>query len=176
MKNENQAWEAEMWILAYSWGKRGLTLFFVAILTMTSCTPIRTVTTTKTSDTITKYIRKDTVIQGATVRDTITFERWNTMQVNNVRIIRDTTGRTELRVYKDAYGRLQLQCESKDQLFTWFEKFTRIRQTEVTDRKLIYGKNAFLWGLIIGLIGFMLLRTLFGLAMKNIPFLLNLKR
>ena len=68
----------------------------------------------------TTYVKRDSVIPGAIIRDTLTLE--SIQYLKDVKIIKDTTGRAELRLYKDAYGRLIAECQAKDIDITWFEK------------------------------------------------------
>lgn len=73
----------------------------------------------KEHHTIEKVIeRHDTTIIGATVHDTITLERFNTLYKDKVIVKQDTLGRAELRIWKDAYGRLRVECEAKDRKVT----------------------------------------------------------
>jgi hypothetical protein len=72
-------------------------------------------------------IKRDSIIKGSTVRDTITIDK----VTNNVTIIRDSLGRTELRYFKDAYGRLVAECEAKDLTVEWLEKYVKEKKTEI---------------------------------------------
>lgn len=76
-------------------------------------------------------IYKDTIIKGATVRDTIPVLTTETI------ILRDTTGRAELRFYKDAYGRTVAQCAALDQIVQNFNKETIKEKTEIKEVKFV---------------------------------------
>lgn len=58
-------------------------------------------------------IRVDSLVitPGATVYDTLIFNQKDTLF--HERIIVDSTGRAQLRIFKDAYGRLIAACEAK---------------------------------------------------------------
>jgi hypothetical protein len=91
-------------------------------------------------------IKRDSIIKGSTVRDTITIDK----VTNNVTIIRDSLGRTELRYFKDAYGRLVAECEAKDLTVEWLEKYVKEKKTEIINIEKKYIPS-WLW-IIIGIL------------------------
>lgn len=64
-------------------------------------------------ETIKEYYR-DSVIEGATVTDTVYFQG-KTIERNHWYTVLDTTGKAELRYMVDQYGNLIAQCAAKDQ-------------------------------------------------------------
>lgn len=95
-------------------------LFFIS-----SCTTQQPTIINNEKETV--IIKRDSIIKGSTVRDTITIDK----VTNNVTIIRDSLGRTELRYFKDAYGRLVAECEAKDLTVEWLEKYVKEKKTEI---------------------------------------------
>ena len=84
----------------------------------------------------TTYYKRDSVIPGSKVTDTLRIT--DIQYLDKTRIIRDTTGRTELRLYKDAYGRLIAECEAKGISIEWLEKVVKNATTEVHTVKKKY--------------------------------------
>lgn len=95
-------------------------LFFIS-----SCTTQQPTIINNEKETV--IIKRDSIIKGSTVYDTITIEN----VTNKVTIIKDSLGRTELRYFKDAYGRLIAECEAKDLTVEWLEKYVKEKKTEV---------------------------------------------
>lgn len=104
----------------------------------------------------TTYVKRDSVIPGAIIRDTLTLE--SIQYLKDVKIIKDTTGRAELRLYKDAYGRLIAECQAKDIDITWFEKQIKDYTEKINTVKEKY-IPAWLW-IILGII---IVPALFGM-------------
>lgn len=77
----------------------------------------------------TTFVKRDSVIPGAIIRDTIRLD--SIAYIQNFRIVRDTTGRAELRIYKDAYGRLIAECEAKGINLELLEKIIKEGKIEV---------------------------------------------
>jgi len=96
----------------------------------------------------TTYVKRDSVIPGAIIRDTLTLE--SIQYIKDVKIIKDTTGRAELRLYKDAYGRLIAECQAKDIDITWFEQQIKDYTEKIQTVKEKY-IPAWLW-IILGII------------------------
>lgn len=63
-----------------------------------------------------EIIRKDSILEGATIINTIYKDSIVMMPVNQWRIIKDTSGKAELRYYKDAYGNISAQCIANSQM------------------------------------------------------------
>lgn len=114
-------------------------LFFIS-----SCTTQQPTIINNEKETV--IIKRDSIIKGLTVRDTITIDK----VTNNVTIIRDSLGRTELRYFKDAYGRLVAECEAKDLTVEWLEKYVKEKKTKVIniDKKYI---PSWIW-IIVGIL------------------------
>lgn len=114
-------------------------LFFIS-----SCTTQQPTIINNEKETV--IIKRDSIIKGATVYDTITLEN----VTNKVTIIKDSLGRTELRYFKDAYGRLVAECEAKDLTVEWLEKYVKENKTEVINvpQKFI---PSWLW-IIVGIL------------------------
>lgn len=67
-------------------------------------------------------------LKGDLVRDTISFEKLNTIEKNTV--IVDSVGKAKLSYYVDAYNRLIMNCESKpDTVFVPRIKETIVKET-----------------------------------------------
>jgi hypothetical protein len=114
-------------------------LFFIS-----SCTTQQPTIINNEKETV--IIKRDSIIKGSTVRDTITIDK----VTNNVTIIRDSLGRTELRYFKDAYGRLVAECEAKDLTVEWLEKYVKEKKTEIINIEKKYIPS-WLW-IIIGIL------------------------
>lgn len=73
-------------------------------------------------------VRVDSLIftPGATVYDTINLNSRDTLF--HERLIIDSTGRAQLRIYKDAYGRLIANCEAKPDTITVTNERVTIRE------------------------------------------------
>lgn len=61
-------------------------------------------------------VRKDSILQGATITNVIYRDSLVMMPVNQWKVIRDTSGLAELRFYKDAYGNIVAQCQATDRM------------------------------------------------------------
>jgi hypothetical protein len=79
----------------------------------------------------TTFVQRDSVIPGAIIRDTIRLD--SIAYIQNFKIIKDTTGRAELRLYKDAYGRLIAECEAKGIDIKWLEQVIKDSKVEVNE-------------------------------------------
>lgn len=73
-------------------------------------------------------IRVDSLVitPGATVYDTLIFNQKDTLF--RERVIIDSTGRAQLRIFKDAYGRLIAACEAKPDTITVTNERVIIRE------------------------------------------------
>ena len=80
-----------------------------------------------TVETITNHtkeiVRRDSIIEGSIITNTIYKDSIVMMPVNQWRVIKDTSGRAELRYYKDAFGNINAQYISNSQMI---EKLTQI--------------------------------------------------
>jgi hypothetical protein len=83
-------------------------------------------------ETITTIIRKDSIIKGGTVRDSVIIYDSLVIKQLTERVteIHDTSNNTLLRYYIDENGKLILECQSKDRLLSWLEKTTENNTTE----------------------------------------------
>lgn len=108
-------------------------LIFILFLFLTSC-----ITKEKCNERFppqvkeireTTFVKRDSVIPGAIIRDTIRLD--SIAYIDNFKIIKDTTGRAELRLYKDAYGRLIAECEAKGINLELLEKIIKEGKIEV---------------------------------------------
>lgn len=97
-----------------------------------SCRPAKELVRTET---VTQIEYRDTVLPGETIFDTITNEVIKQIPVNRVIVKKDTTGRAELRYWKDEAGRLRIECEAKDRKATIANTTTATKREEV---KIIY--------------------------------------
>lgn len=75
-------------------------------------------------------IVKDSLMPGATVYNTVFKDSIAYYPAYQWKVIRDTSGLTELRVMRDAYGNLMLQCETNDRLATRVEVLESKKDTE----------------------------------------------
>jgi hypothetical protein len=112
-----------------------LNIVLLGCITKSKCNDLFPPTVEK--ETITTIIKKDSLIKGSTIHDSIYF--FDTLVIKELKervIIRqDTSGRTELRYWIDEAGRLRIECESKDQILNWLETYvsqnTLERRTEI---------------------------------------------
>jgi hypothetical protein len=118
--------------------------FIIILIFISSCTTQQPTIINNEKETV--IIKRDSIIKGSTVRDTITIDK----VTNNVTIIRDSLGRTELRYFKDAYGRLVAECEAKDLTVEWLEKYVKEKKTEIINIEKKYIPS-WLW-IIVGIL------------------------
>ena len=118
--------------------------WIIILIFISSCTTQQPTIINNEKETV--IIKRDSIIKGSTVRDTITIDK----VTNNVTIIRDSLGRTELRYFKDAYGRLVAECEAKDLTVEWLEKYVKEKKTEIINIEKKYIPS-WLW-IIIGIL------------------------
>ncbi len=105
------------------------TLFYITlILTLYSCITPRKCAERFPPKTIVENhyteIRKDSVIPSETLRDTIYIDSIRFILTPG-EMIKDTSANAELRIYRDAYGRLIVECESKEKRIEFLEKTIR---------------------------------------------------
>lgn len=93
-------------------------LFLLLALALTACCPkpqlVRTVTQSDTT-----WVNYPVFVPGATVRDTIPLLRVDTLRTITPGLVVtrvDTTGRAQLRWYRDAYNRLVVECTATEQI------------------------------------------------------------
>jgi hypothetical protein len=116
----------------------------IILLLVSSCTTKQPVIINNEKETT--IIKRDSLIKGATIHDTIRFET----VTDKLTIIKDSTGRAELRYYKDAYGRLIAECEAKDLTVEWLEKYVKEKKTEIINIEKKYIPS-WLW-IIVGIL------------------------
>lgn len=81
---------------------------------------------------IKEYYRKDSIIPGATIRDSFPFPieikgKDSVIIRNHWYTVKDTNGRAELRYMIDQYGQLILECQAKDaQIEQMVEKISQV--------------------------------------------------
>jgi hypothetical protein len=98
------------------------------LLLLTSCVTERKCNRlfppTVEKETITTVIRRDSTIQGEKVTDVIHLHDTTVIRyiTNNVTVRESASGMAELRYWKDAYGNLVMECESKDRQIEWHEQ------------------------------------------------------
>ncbi len=74
---------------------------------------------------------KDTLIPGFTIRTSFPVTQIDSFPVNVIRTIPAANGSGELRIWRDAYGNLQAECESKDkQISSLVREIERIRESK----------------------------------------------
>lgn len=110
-------------------------LLFISIALLTSC-----VTKQKCDsmfppqvNTTTTIIQRDSVIQGATVYDTLRLSSFHEYPVDRWVTVKDTAGRAELRFMRDAYGNLIASCEAKDNLIKNAIQYTAQHESQVRE-------------------------------------------
>jgi hypothetical protein len=111
----------------------------------------------------TEIIRRDSMIQGASVTNTIYKDSIVLMPVNKWQYIKDTNGIASLRWYKDAYGNIQMQCDANSRLVEMVRKEMKVKDS--TNSKTIVEKKVipfWIW-LIIGALIFIILKKYINL-------------
>lgn len=83
----------------------------------------------------TEVIRRDSVIQGASVTNTIYKDSIVLMPVNKWHYVKDTSGIASLRWYKDAYGNIQMQCDANSRLVELVRKEMKVNS--ITNSKSV---------------------------------------
>ena len=91
-----------------------------------------------------EVIRKDSILQGATIVNTIYKDSIVMMPVNQWRIIKDTSGKAELRWYKDAYGNINAQCIANSQMIEKLQEIERKGYSK-SSTKVITKKEVPVW-------------------------------
>jgi len=96
----------------------------------------------------TEIIRRDSLIQGASVTNTIYKDSIVLMPVNKWHYIKDTNGIASLRWYKDAYGNIQMQCEANSRLVEMVRKEMKVKNS--TNSKTVVEKKVVpFWALLV---------------------------
>jgi len=118
--------------------------FIIILLFVSSCSTKQPVIINNEKETT--IIKRDSIIKGATVYDTLRIESIT----DRITIIKDSTGRVQLRYFKDAYGRLIAQCQANDLTVEWLEKYVKEKKTEIhtVEKKYI---PSWLW-IIVGIL------------------------
>jgi len=96
----------------------------------------------------TEVIRRDSLIQGASVTNTIYKDSIVFMPVNKWHYIKDTNGIASLRWYKDAYGNIQMQCDANSRLVEMVRKEMKINNS-TNSKKVVEKKVVPFWALLI---------------------------
>lgn len=99
-----------------------------------SCKPCKEVTNTVTEI---QTVYRDTILPGATVTQFVTDTFFSTMPINRIIVKKDTSGRAEVRIYRDALNRLQIECEAKDRAAQLKESNTS-KATTNTQQQTVY--------------------------------------
>lgn len=96
----------------------------------------------------TEVIRRDSLIQGASVTNTIYKDSIVLMPVNKWHYIKDTNGIASLRWYKDAYGNIQMECQANNRLIEMVRKEMKINNS-TNSKKVVEKKVVPFWALLI---------------------------
>lgn len=98
----------------------------------------------------TEIIRRDSLIQGASVTNTIYKDSIVLMPVNKWHYIKDTNGIASLRWYKDAYGNIQMTCDANSRLVELVRKEMKVKDS-TNSKSIVEVKSIPFWiWLIIG--------------------------
>jgi hypothetical protein len=96
----------------------------------------------------TEIIRRDSLIQGASVTNTIYKDSIVLMPVNKWQYIKDTNGIASLKWYKDAYGNIQMQCDANSRLVEMVRK--EMKTKDSTNSKTVVEKKIVpFWALLV---------------------------
>ena len=107
-------------------------------------------------------IKKDSLLKGATVHDTISQTLWNNIPIYKTIVKKDTSGLAELTWYKDQYGNLVASCHATDRIIQRIEELEKSLQEKTTVKARSFWQKigdsaltfisgivfAFLWGWI----------------------------
>jgi len=96
----------------------------------------------------TEIIRRDSIIQGASVTNTIYKDSIVLMPVNKWHYIKDTNGIASLRWYKDAYGNIQMQCDANSRLVELVRKEMKVKDS-TNSKTVVEVKHIPFWILLI---------------------------
>jgi hypothetical protein len=96
----------------------------------------------------TEIIRRDSLIQGASVTNTIYKDSIVLMPVNKWHYIKDTNGIASLRWYKDAYGNIQMQCEANSRLVELVRKEMKTKDS-INSKTIVEKKVIPFWALLV---------------------------
>lgn len=94
-------------------------------------------------------IQKDSLLDGFTIKPRIPFTVFDTIAVGEPIIVRDTSGRGELKLWRDAYGNLVAECEGNERLITKLrEKISESDTRTETTTKTITVTPRWAWWLL----------------------------
>jgi hypothetical protein len=96
----------------------------------------------------TEIIRRDSIIHGASVTNTIYKDSIVLMPVNKWHFIKDTNGIASLRWYKDAYGNIQMQCDANSRLVEMVRKEIKTKNS-TNSKKVVEKKVVPFWALLV---------------------------
>jgi hypothetical protein len=96
----------------------------------------------------TEIIRRDSLIQGASVTNTIYKDSIVLMPVNKWHYIKDTNGIASLRWYKDAYGNIQMQCDANSRLVEMVRKEMKTKDS-INSKTIVEKKVVPFWALLV---------------------------
>lgn len=92
----------------------------------------------------TEIIRRDSLIQGASVTNTIYKDSIVLMPVNKWQYIKDTNGIASLRWYKDAYGNIQMTCDANSRLVEMVRKEMKVKDS-TNSKSIVEVKSIPFW-------------------------------
>jgi hypothetical protein len=96
----------------------------------------------------TEIIRRDSLIQGASVTNTIYKDSIVLMPVNKWQVIKDTNGIASLRWYKDAYGNIQMECQANNRLIAMVRKEMKVN-SQTNSKSVVEKKVVPFWALLV---------------------------
>lgn len=141
----------------------------VLILIVGGCTTQRRCLQKYPPQVVTEHTRevviRDSIIKGAIITDTLIIKELEKMPIYQYVYKYDTSGKAMMRFYKDAYGRIIAECQSKDQMVQ------QIRETIKDTEKQVIVKvekvKVFPWylfvviGILVSAVGYLLIKNLF---------------
>jgi maltose-binding protein MalE len=107
---------------------RKIIITFLAFLFLISCNKKLVPTIERTFETVIQHY--DTTIKGAIVSAPIILTDSFYLAGEPV-VIKDTSGNTILRYWRDQYGKLKASCETKDQTITGIKQTTQKTEKEI---------------------------------------------
>ena len=121
-----------------------------------------------------EIIKEYKVLPGATVTDTLWYEKIVELPVNKWIIKKDTSGLAELRIYKDAHGRLIANCEANERAIEQIKEVIKSTKSEVIIKEIKHTpkwKNTLIW-VLLAFVTFFVIKDFGSLLLSKIKSLI----
>lgn len=155
---------------------KNLALFILILLVVTSCVTQKKCHKKFPPQSIVKEVEviteiyKDSIIPGATVLDTFMLQEIVEIPVNRWISVPDTSGKAELRIMKNEYNQLIIDCTAKEEVIKKHEQIiTELR--EVSEVEVLIKTPKWAWwllGINLSYLSFLIIKYL--VKLKTLSF------